>query len=58
VWLPTPVRETAIRQALAGTSLSLATATPDLGHSPAGPLWQPLQAAGPRWRLVDLPSAW
>jgi Replication-relaxation len=58
VWLPTPARETTIRHALAGTSLQVATATPDPDHSPAGPLWLPLQASGPRSRLIDLPHAW
>ncbi len=58
VWLPTPARETTIRHALAGTSLQVATATPDPNHSPAGPLWLPLHASGPRSRLIDLPQAW
>ena len=42
----------------AGTSLQVATATPDPNHSPAGPLWLPLQASGPRSRLIDLAQAW
>jgi hypothetical protein len=58
VWLPTPGREVTIRQALAGTSLPVATATPTPDHSPAGPLWQPLDRSGSRRRLIDLPSAW
>jgi hypothetical protein len=58
VWLPTPARETTIRQAIAGTSLPVATATPDPDHSPAGPLWLPLQGHGPRRRLIELDRAW
>jgi hypothetical protein len=58
IWLPTPSREATIRHALAGTSLPVATATPTSDQSPAGPLWQPLQVSGPRWRLIDLPGAW
>ena len=58
VWLPTPARETTIRHALAGTSLQVATATPDPNHSPAGPLWLPLHADGFRWRLINLCRAW
>lgn len=58
VWLPTPARETTIRHALAGTSLQVATATPDPDHNPAGPLWQPLHTSGTRFRLIDLPGAW
>jgi Replication-relaxation len=58
IWLPTPSREATIRHALGGTSLPVATATPTPDHSPAGPLWQPLQGSGPRWRLIDLPGAW
>jgi hypothetical protein len=54
VWLPTPARETTIRQTVAGTSLPVATATPDPNHSPAGPLWLPLHGSGPRWRLIRL----
>ena len=56
VWLPTPARETVIRQALAGTSLPVATATPDPDHGPAGPLWLPLQERGRR-RLIELHDA-
>jgi protein involved in plasmid replication-relaxation len=58
LWLPTPARETTIRHALAGTSLQVATATPDPNHRPAGPLWLPLQASGPRYRLIQLDRAW
>jgi hypothetical protein len=58
VWLPTPAREATIRHALAGTSLQVATATPDPDHGPAGPLWLPLNASGPRSRLIDLSQAW
>jgi hypothetical protein len=58
VWLPTPARETTIGHALAGTTLPVATATPTLDHSPAGPLWQPLSGSGPRCRLIDLPGGW
>ena len=57
VWLPTPAREATIRQALAGTSLPVATATPNPDHSPAGPLWQPLHRSGPRCRLIELHGA-
>jgi Replication-relaxation len=57
VWLPTPTRETTIRQTLAGTSLQVATATPDPDYSPAGPLWLPLHRSGPRCRLIELPDA-
>jgi hypothetical protein len=58
VWLPTPAREATIRQALAGTSLPVATASPHPDHSPAGPLWQPLHERCPRRRLIDLTAAW
>jgi hypothetical protein len=58
LWLPTSTREATIRHALAGTTLAVATATPDPDHSPAGPLWLPLGADGPRRRLIDLPGAW
>jgi DNA-binding CsgD family transcriptional regulator len=58
LWLPTPAREAATRQALSGSSLPVATATPHPDHTPAGPLWLPLQASGPRRRLVQLASAW
>jgi protein involved in plasmid replication-relaxation len=58
LWLPTPAREDSVRRALAGTSLPIATATPNPGHSPAGPIWLLLHADGPRRRLIDLPGAW
>lgn len=56
MWLPTPARETTIRHALAGTSLPIATATPNPDHSPAGPLWLPLHSSGLRRRLIELPG--
>jgi hypothetical protein len=58
LWLPTPAREAATRQALSGSSLPIATATAHPDHTPAGPLWLPLQASGPRRRLAQLASAW
>ena len=58
LWLPSPAREAAARQALAGSSLPVATATPHPDHTPAGPLWLPLQQPGPRRRLTQLASAW
>ena len=58
LWLPTPAREATARQALAGTSLPVATATPHPDQPPAGPVWLPLHASGPRRRLVQLASAW
>jgi hypothetical protein len=58
LWLPTPAREAAAHQALAGSSLPVATATPDPDHTPAGPLWLPLHTSGPRRRLAQLASAW
>jgi protein involved in plasmid replication-relaxation len=59
VWLPSQVREAAVRQALTGSSLPVATATPHPQHTPAGPLWLPLQQrAGPRRRLVQLATGW
>jgi hypothetical protein len=57
-WLPTPARETTARQALSGSSLPVATATPHPDHTPAGPLWLPLHTSGPRHRLAQLASAW
>jgi hypothetical protein len=57
-WLPTPAREAAARQALSGSSLPVATATPHPDHTPAGPLWLPLHTSGPRRRLAQLASAW
>jgi hypothetical protein len=58
LWLPSPAREAAARQALAGSSLPVATATPHPDHTPAGPLWLPLHASGPRHRLAQLATAW
>jgi hypothetical protein len=58
LWLPTPAREAAARQALAGSSLPVATATPDPDQTQAGPLWLPLHTSGPRRRLAQLASAW
>ena len=58
VWLPTQAREAAARQALSGSSLPVATATPDPDQTPAGPLWLPLHASGPRRRLAQLATAW
>ena len=58
LWLPTPAREAAARQALSGSSLPVATATPHPDHTPAGPLWLPLHTSGPRRRLAQLASAW
>jgi Replication-relaxation len=59
LWLPTPTREAATRQALTGASLPVATATPHPQHTPAGPLWLPLQQRdGPRRRLAQLATAW
>jgi hypothetical protein len=57
-WLPTPAREAAARQALAASSLPVATATPHPDHTPAGPLWLPLHTSGPRRRLAQLAIAW
>jgi hypothetical protein len=57
IWLPTPAREATVRRALAGTSLPVATATPNPDHRPAGPLWLPLATDGPRRRLIDLDRA-
>ena len=58
LWLPTPAREAAARQALAASSLPVATATPHPDQTPAGPLWLPLHASGRRRRLAQLASAW
>jgi hypothetical protein len=58
LWLPTPAREAAARQALGGSSLPVATATPDPDQTPAGPLWLPLHTSGPRRRLAQLATAW
>jgi len=58
LWLPSPTREATARQALAGASLPVATATPQPGQTPAGPLWLPLHQPGPRRWLVQLASAW
>ena len=58
LWLPTPAREAATRQALAASSLPVATATPHPDHTPAGPLWLPLHTSGPRRRLAQLASPW
>jgi Replication-relaxation len=58
LWLPTPAREAAARQALSGTSLPVATATPHPSHTPAGPLWLPLAASAPRCRLAQLATPW
>jgi protein involved in plasmid replication-relaxation len=59
LWLPTPTREAATRQALTGASLPVATAAPHPNHTPAGPLWLPLQQSdGPRRRLAQLATVW
>ena len=57
-WLPTPAREAAARQALSGSSLPVATATPHPDQTPAGPLWLPLHTSGRRHRLAQLASTW
>jgi hypothetical protein len=58
VWLPTPSRETSIRQVLHGSGLPVATASPDPDHPPAGAVWLPLHTSGPRRRLVQLATPW
>jgi hypothetical protein len=58
LWLPTPARETAARQVVAGAGLPVATATPHPDHTPAGPLWLPLHTSGPRRWLVQLAATW
>jgi hypothetical protein len=58
VWLPTPAREAAARQVLAGSALPVATTTPHPDHTPAGPRWLPLHTSGPRRRLAELAQAW
>ena len=58
VWLPTQAREATARQALSGSSLPVATATPHPDQTPAGPLWLPLHTSGRRHRLAQLASTW
>jgi hypothetical protein len=59
-WLPSSGREASVRRALAGGSLwaampfAVATASPDLGRSPAEQAWLPLDQNWPRRRLIDL----
>jgi len=59
-WLPSSGREASVRQALAGeprwgrVRYPVATASPDLGRSPAEQAWLPLDQTWPRRRLIDL----
>ncbi|MFC4912263.1 replication-relaxation family protein [Actinomadura gamaensis] len=73
-WLPGPVREANLRRLLGTPPIPVATAayTPPtiaggpfhtaLGgaahHGPAGPVWLPAGATGPRYRLAALADAW
>jgi hypothetical protein len=57
--LPTPAREAALRRALTGTPVLIATTTRQHLHAAdgaAGPAWQPLTRTGARLRLADLPT--
>jgi len=58
LWLPNPARETTARHEVGSGSLPVATATPHPDHTPAGTLWLPLHASGPRRRLAQLATAW
>jgi hypothetical protein len=59
-WLSTAGREATVRQVLAGAAgwsparFLVVTASPALGHSPAGAVWLPLGYTRPRRRLIDL----
>jgi len=52
-WLPGARREAALRRALGEPSIPVATASPTLG-GPAGAVWLPLGAGGPRRCLAEL----
>jgi hypothetical protein len=60
-WLPSPKREANLRRLLGTPEISVATAvhTPTTSvNGPAGAVWQPAGATGPRYRLVDLAALW
>lgn len=60
-WLPSPKREANLRRRLGTPEIPVATAvhTPDTSlDGPAGPVWQPAGATGPRRRLGDLAHLW
>ncbi|WP_131737647.1 replication-relaxation family protein [Actinomadura roseirufa] len=61
-WLPSPTREANLRKLLGdtlevpvATAVHTPTTSPD---GPAGPIWQPAPAAGPRHRLAELAHLW
>ena len=57
-WFPGPGREAAARRVLARPEVPVATAAAGLGDQtgagPGGPVWLPVDTAGPRRHLVDL----
>ncbi|HEX4813273.1 MAG TPA: replication-relaxation family protein [Nonomuraea sp.] len=58
-WLPSHTREANLRKLLAEVEVPVATAVhTSLGDGPAGPVWLPAGAQGPRVRLAELADAW
>jgi hypothetical protein len=60
-WLPSPKRETNLRRLLGTPEIPVATAVHTPANSPegpAGPVWQPAGATGPRRRLGELADIW
>ncbi|TDC68429.1 hypothetical protein E1200_11620 [Actinomadura sp. GC306] len=60
-WLPSSKREANLRRLLGTPEIPVATAvhTPASSfHGPAGPVWQPAGATGPRRSLGDLARLW
>lgn len=60
-WLPSARREANLRRLLDTPEIPVATAVHTPAHSldgPAGAVWQPAGATGPRHRLADLARLW
>jgi Replication-relaxation len=53
-WFPGPGRESAVRAALSGSRVPVATASPAAGASPADAVWLPAGRDGPRLPLAAL----
>ncbi len=56
VWLPTLAREASLRAAMGRPAVPVATAVASPGNHPAGAVWQPAGASGPRLLLRALAS--
>lgn len=61
IWLPSSKRETNLRTMLGTPEIPVATAVHAPATAPDGPagrIWQPAGAVGPRHRLTDLAALW